>query len=601
MNFRAFLRQIRIKFRRKFNNTLRWLSARIAERNYLLLVSAIIGLVAGLGAVLLKSMVFGLKDWLHGQQPDAERLWFVFLPIIGILLRLSADWILFKRVLAAGLSNLIYVISQKKVNLPPRDTYGHIIGSGLTVGFGGSVGLEAPIIRTGSAIGANLARLLLVGRKKQTLFLASGAAAGMAAIFNTPIAGVIFAFEVLLREIALHSFIPLIIAAVTATLVSSSLYYQKIFFLKAVEWDITLVPWFIILGVLCGLMSVYLIRVVDYISTRFDRMKDKTWRFLWGGLALGVLIFFMPPLFGEGYATVNDLLESRISELLDHSLFYGLGEYWWFILLFTAMILFAKSLATALTLAIGGNGGVFAPAMFTGASLGFLYVHLLNDIFGAQLEASNFIVVAMAGMVSGVFKAPLTGIFLIAEITGGYNLFVPLMLVSALSYFTGSWFEPFSIFTKELFQKGLWVPAHEKDLTILKSMEIRNLVETDFSMVSPDGTLGDFVQAIALSKRNIFPVVGKEGELQGIILLDDVREIMFDTDNYDKLHISDLMHRPPATALITDTMDIVMAKFDDNEIWNLPVLEENRYLGFLSKSHIFSHYRRVLQDQKEEL
>ena len=227
--------------------------------------------------------------------------------------------------------------------------------------------MEAPIIRTGSAIGSNLARLLLVGRKKQTLFLASGAAAGMAAIFNTPIAGVIFAFEVLLCEIALHSFIPIIIAAVTATLVLSSLYYQKIFFLKAVEWDITLVPWFIILGVLCGLMSVYLIRVVDYFSARFDRMKDNTWRFLWGGLALGVLIFFMPPLFGEGYATVNDLLESGISELLDHSLFYGLGEYWWFILLFTAMILFAKALATALTLAIGGNGGVFAPAMFTGA------------------------------------------------------------------------------------------------------------------------------------------------------------------------------------------------------------------------------------------
>lgn len=207
----------------------------------------------------------------------------------------------------------------------------------------------------------------------------------------------------------------------------------------------------------------------------------------------------------------------------------------------------------------------------------------------------------MAGMVSGVFKAPLTGIFLIAEITGGYNLFVPLMLVSALSYFTGSWFEPFSIFTKELFQKGLWVPAHEKDLTILKSMEIKNLVETDFSTVLPDCTLGDFVQAIALSKRNIFLVVGKEGELQGIILLDDVREIMFDTDNYHKIYIRDLMHRPPATALITDTMDIVMAKFDDNEIWNLPVLDEYRYLGFLSKSNIFSHYRRVLQEQKEEL
>lgn len=601
MSTRLFFRQIKVRFRRRFNNALRWLSARIAERNYLLLVSAIIGLVAGLGAVVLKSMVFGLKDWLHGQQPDSERLWFVILPVIGVLLRLSFDRIWFKKQLTAGLSSLIHAISQKKVNLPVKDTYGHILGSGLTVGFGGSVGLEAPIIRTGSAIGANLARLLLVGRKKQTLFLASGAAAGMAAIFNTPIAGVIFAFEVLLREIALHSFIPLIIAAVTATLVSSVLFYQKIFFLPSVAWDISLIPYFIILGLLCGLLSVYLIRVVNFISTRFEAMENRHYRFLLGGLSLGFLIFLLPPLFGEGYATVNDLLEARISDLLDHSPFYGLKDYWWFILLFIAMILFAKSLATALTLAIGGNGGVFAPAMFTGASLGFLFIHLINDVFGADIDASNFIVVAMAGMVSGVFKAPLTGIFLIAEITGGYNLFVPLMLVSALSYFIGSYFEPYSIFTKELFQQGLWVPAHEKDLTILKSMEIKGLVERDFAVVAPQTTLGEFVRVIAGSKRNIYPVVEHDGTLNGIILLDDVREIMFDTESYDKVCAADLMHRPPAIARTTDSMDVVMAKFDDNEIWNLPVLEEGKYIGFLSKSNIFSHYRRVLQEQKEEL
>jgi chloride channel protein, CIC family len=595
------VRQVKVRLRRRFNQALRWLSGRIAARNYLLLVSAIIGLVAGLGAVLLKSIVFGLKDWLHGQQPDAEQLWFVILPLAGILLRLLADKLLFGETLTPGLSNLIHAISRKKVNLPAKDMYGHIIGSGLTVGFGGSVGLEAPIIRTGSAIGANLARLLLVGRKKQTLFLACGASAGMAAIFNTPIAGVLFAFEVLLREIALHSFIPLIIAAVTATLVSSVLVYQKIFFLPEVSWGIGDIPWFVGLGLLCGLLSVYLIRTVNYVSSHFNGFQRGSYRFLLGGLSLGLLIFLMPPLFGEGYATVNDLLESRIDDLLNHSPFYGLGDRWWFILLFITFLLFAKALATAITLSVGGNGGVFAPAMFTGATLGYLFVQVLNQVGGLQLEGSNFIVVAMAGMLSGVFKAPLTGIFLIAEITGGYNLFVPLMLVSALAYFTGAYFEPFSIFTRELFQQGLWVPAHEKDLTILKSMEIRSLVETNFTVVAPESTLGEFVRVIASSKRNVFPVVDADQSLKGIILLDDVRELMFDTSAYERIKVSDLMHRPPAFADVTEPMDRVMAKFDQHEAWNLPVLEQGKYVGFVSKSHIFSHYRKVLQDQKEEL
>ncbi len=595
------LRQLKIRFRRRFNQTLRGLSTKIAERNYLLLVSAIIGAVAGLGAVLLKSLVFALKDWLHGQQPDAERFWFVVLPLAGVLLRLLADRVLFQETLSPGLSNLIYAISRKKVNLPVRDTYGHIIGSGLTVGFGGSVGLEAPIIRTGSAIGSNLARLLLVGRKKQTLFLACGASAGMAAIFNTPIAGVLFAFEVLLREIALHSFVPLIIAAVTATLMSSVLYYQKIFFLPDVAWNISEIPWFVGLGLLCGLLSVYLIRTVNVVNSHFNGFHRGSYRFLLGGLSLGLLIFLMPPLFGEGYATVNALLESRITELLDHSPFYGWRTEWWFMLLFLIFILFAKSLATAITLSIGGNGGVFAPAMFTGATLGYLFVEVLNHLGGFQLEGSNFIVVAMAGMLSGVFKAPLTGIFLIAEITGGYNLFVPLMLVSALAYFIGAYFEPHSIFTRELFQQGLWVPVHEKDLTILKNMEITALVETDFAVVAPEASLGEFVRVIASSKRNIFPVVASDQSLRGIVLLDDVRELMFDTSAYERVKVEDLMHRPPAVADITESMDRVMNKFDQHDIWNLPVLKEGKYVGFVSKSHIFSHYRRVLQDQKEEL
>ncbi len=598
MSFSRSLRFLNLLFHR----SVRWLSGKISSRNYLILVSIIIGIVAGLVAVVLKVLVHGLRDLLYGGDPAGGQLAFVFFPALGIFLTLFYIRFILRIPIDSGLGNLIYAISKKKINVPVHETYSHVVSSSLTVGFGGSVGLEAPIIRTGSAIGANVARLLGVGRRKQTLFLACGAAAGMAAIFNSPVAGVIFAFEVLVTDIAIHSFIPLLISAATGAVVAKILYYEQIFFLPAENWQIQALPFYLLLGIVCGLMSVYMIRTTVWAVNRFQLwFKSDVWKVIIGSAALGLLIFLMPPLFGEGYETVNELLTGQAASLADHSIFYRYAGDPWFILVFTGVILFAKALAYSVTIAAGGNGGKFAPTMFTGATLGFVFAYGINQVGWIQLHEANFIAVAMAGLLSGVFKSPLTGIFLIAEITGGYELFIPLMIVSALSYFVALYFEPHSAFIREFARKGLWAPTHERDWHILSNLNIGALMETNFQTLQPGMSLGKLVKLIAQSKRNVFPVVDQEGFLRGIILLDDVREIMFNTAVYDQITVADLMHNPPATVGISDSMDQVMEKFETHQAWNLPVLDKGgRYLGFVSKSSIFNEYRRSLIDRSKD-
>jgi len=578
----------------------KWVSERIAQPNYLIIVSIIIGLVSGLVAVLLKVLVGTVREWMYGNDPTSGRLGFVFFPIIGIVLTVIYGRFLVGHLVYSNLGALIRAIGLKNINLPIRETYIHVISSSLTVGFGGSVGLEAPIIRTGSAIGSNLARILQVGRKKQTLFLACGAAAGMSAIFNSPIGGVIFAFEVLLTEVAIHSFIPLLISAATGAVVAKLLYYEQLFFLPSMDWDVNAIPFYLLIGALCGLLSVYMIRTNIRLKNYFANRERPLLQVGFGGLALGLMIFLMPPLFGEGYDTINKLLGGNLIGLAERSPFYSFLKNEWVLLGFVTLILFAKAFASAFTLGIGGNGGVFAPSMFTGALLGFVFAHAINLSGWFSLREEHFMAVAMAGLLSGVFKSPLTGIFMIAEITGGYTLFVPLMIVSAIAYFSSNYFEPYSIFTKELYQKGLWVPAHERDRSILKNMSVEPLIERNFRTVKPEDTLGEFVRQIEKSRRNIFPVVNAARQFQGIVLLDDVREIMFDTELYGQTLVRDLMHHPPDTVDIKEPMEQVMEKFEYHNAWNLPVLDQGRYIGFVSKSSIFNRYRQLLIDRSRE-
>lgn len=576
-------------------------SERISQRNYQIIVSIIIGVAVGLIAVLLKISVHTVKALLHDAEPSSQRYVFVFLPFIGILLTLIFVKNILKKPLKPGMSNLIQSIAQQKVSIPGYETYAHVIASSLTVGFGGSVGLEAPIVRTGSAIGANLASELRADRKRQALFLACGAAAGISAVFNSPVGGVIFAFEVLLTDIAVHSFIPLLIAAAAAAVVAKTLYYEQIFFLSTEGWKIEAIPFYVLLGGLCGVVAVYLIRMYAKVKNHYDLQKPSLKRTALGGLALGILIFLMPPLFGEGYETVNDLMTGRFFALPNHSPFYWISNNDWFLILFAIIIILAKAGASALTIAIGGNGGVFAPSMFTGALVGFAFVHAVNQLGWVELYEPNFVAVAMAGLLSGVFKAPLTGIFLIAEITGGYALFIPLMIVSAISYFISLYFEPHSIFTRDLYKKGVWVPAHEKDLSLLKNMDVAPLVETNFHVLNPDLQLGAFVKIIAQSQRNVFPVINEQHILQGVVLLDDVREKMFQTDLYETLFVKDFMRTPPATVDLREPMDKVMEKFEAYNAWNLPVLDEGKYIGFVSKSTIFNRYRALLIERGNTL
>jgi len=580
---------------------LRWGGEHISPRNYQIIVSIVIGLASGLAAVLLKFLVHAVRDWAKGNDPTSERWGFVYFPLIGIGLTLVfLRWVL-RKPLDSGLSSLIYAISRKRVNLPPHETYAHVAASSLTVGLGGSVGLEAPIVRTGSALGANLARLLGVGRKRQTLFLACGAAGGMAAIFNSPIAAVIFALEVLLTEIAIPSFIPLIIAAATGAVVARFFYFEQLFFLPVRDWEVNSLPFYLLLGVGCGLLSVYVIRLTGWLTERLaQQISSAVGRLLAGGVTLGIMVFLMPPLFGEGYETINALLQGRPAAVLDHGLFYWFADEPWLIIGFAAALVLAKAAATSVTIAAGGAGGKFAPTMFTGALWGFVFAQAAQQLGWAQLREPNFIVAGMAGLLSGVFKAPLTGVFLIAEITGGYALFVPLMLVSALGYFISLYFEPHSTFTRELAFKGLWAPNHERDWHILKDLEIGPLVEQNFTPVHPKQKLGDFVKIIAQSKRSVFPVTDPDGgQFLGVVLLDDVRELMFNTAQYDTVVIADVMHNPPAIVDVNEPMNRVMEKFDYFQAWNLPVVDGERYVGFVSKSNIFNAYRHALIERSD--
>ncbi|MCB9082413.1 MAG: chloride channel protein [Lewinellaceae bacterium] len=598
LNLQKWFRLLRLRLGRG----IQWFADHMNERSHQIIVSIIIGIVAGLVATILKFSAHSIREWVYGDDPASHNLGFVVLPVVGVVLTVVYVRYFLWRPFITGLSGLVYAISSKRINIPRDEMYNHVATTALTVGFGGSVGMEAPLVRTGAAIGANVASWLRVGRQKKTLFLACGVAAGLAGIFNSPVAGVIFAIEVLLTDFAVHSFIPLLIAAASGAVVARMLYYEELFILPVRDWPIAEVPYYVLLGVCCGLLSVYMMRMIAWVNKQFRGAKNPWMRLILGGPILGVLIFVFPPLFGEGYSTVNDLLAGNYQQITSHSMFFSLSNNEWFLIAFMAVIVLTKALASAVTIASGGNGGVFAPSMFTGAGLGFVFAHSLNLTGWVSLTEANFTAVAMAGILSGVFKSPLTGIFLIAEATGGYALFVPLMIVSAIAYFIAVYFEPHSIFTRELYRKGLWVPPHERDLFILRNLRLDGLVEQNFTVVHPEQTLGDFVREIAHSKRNVFPVTeAEDGRFLGIILLDDVREVMFKPEEYEHIRVRDLVQAPPAILTTADPMDKVMNIFEQTQAWNLPVVEEGKYQGFVSKSSILNRYREELQDHSAEL
>ncbi len=472
--------------------------------------------------------------------------------------------------------------------------YSHILTSGVTVGFGGSAGLEAPIVITGSALGSNIATRLKFNDGERILLLACGAASGIAAVFNCPIAGVIFAFEVLLTDITIPLFIPLLISTATSIIVSKLLYNGQLFYLITNDWYYHAIPFYILLGIICGLLSVYITRVSLFVEEKMGTGRAAYVKAIAGGLILGGMIFLFPALFGEGYTTVNALLNGSYPEVVSNSPFVSFSEHPWTLLLIVFIIVMIKPFATALTLGSGGNGGIFAPSLFIGALTGFGLAYLVNTTGVSALHVSNFVAVGMAGIMAGVIHAPLTAIFLIAEITGGYVLFVPLMIVSALSYFISRYYEPYSIYTKKLEQKGHAV-THDKDLNVLRQIILSDLIEKDFIPVSISGTFQILKDAFTKSNRNVFPVIDDDNLFIGIILLDDVKELLLNPDANETVAIAGLVNRSVLIIETHESMYNVMKKLEGSNLWNIPVTENGKYVGFVSRSTILSYYRKIMQ------
>jgi CIC family chloride channel protein len=561
----------------------------------LVLASILVGIISALAAIVLKTFVH-----LMQRIPEyfllkpGEHIWYQLLPVIGILLTVLVVRVFFKGKLEKGLGSILFSIVRRSGRVDRNKMYSHIITSGITVGFGGSAGLEAPIVITGSAIGSNIASHLGFGDKERVLLLACGAASGIAAVFNCPIAGVIFAIEVLLTDITIPLFIPLLISTATSIIVSKLLYRGQLFYLITNDWYYHAIPFYVILGLICGLVSVYMTRVSLFIEDKMETKKENYFKALLGGLLLCGLIFLFPPLFGEGYTTVTSLLNGSFHDVLNNGAFSAFRDNPWVLLLIVLMIVVIKPIATALTLGSGGNGGIFAPSLFTGAMAGFGFAFLVNLTGISTLHINNFVAVGMAGILAGVVHAPLTAIFLIAEITGGYVLFVPLMIVSAISYFISRYFEPYSIYTKKLAQNGHLFTG-DKDTNVLRQILLDDLIEIEFIPLLITDPFSKLIEAFTKSNRNIFPVVDGENNFKGIIQLDNIKELLFQPELHANLTIGDIVTRDVLSIDSSENMDMVMTKLENSNLWNIPVTKKGKYIGFVSRSNVLSFYRRILK------
>lgn len=580
-----------------------WRIKHINNKNFVLMLSGIIGIIAGLAAVVLKQTVHFIQNAITAHFTyDFANYFYLMYPLIGIVLTVFLARYILKEKLGHGITDILYTISKKSSIVRRSKMYSRMFTSAITVGFGGSVGLEAPIVVTGSAIGSNVGQIMHLNYKKRTLLIGCGAAGAISAIFNSPIAGVIFSIEVILAEVTIAAFIPLLIASVAGSIISLILLGDDImfFFVLREPFQASDTPYYILLGLVCGLVSYYFTTTMFKVEGLIGKVKSITLRAVLGGLGLGLIIFLFPPIYGEGYDTIKAMLSGEDAILLSRSLFFGEIDDVWFLILFLVGVLLMKPVATALTIGSGGSGGVFAPSLFLGGVTGYIFARIINYTgIAGHVSPANFTLVGMCGVMSGVLHAPLTAIFLIAEITSGYTLFLPLMLVSALAYTTASYFERYSLYTKRLIEKGDLIP-HDKDRQVLSLIHLDKIVETDLLTIDPRETVEDLVGLIQVSKRNIFPVVDEEGVMKGIITLDDIRDVMFEPESRSKLIIKTIMRQAPAHISSEESMQSVMNKFEQTGAWNLPVIDHGKYIGFVSKSRIFNAYRKKLIRQNRE-
>ncbi len=564
--------------------------------SFLYIMAAVVGLGVGLAAVIIKNLVHFIREALeNGFHGDFTRIIIVILPVVGITLTVLYIKYINKRPVGHGIPGVLFAISKNNGIVRSHNLFSSIITSALTVGFGGSVGLEGPTVATGGAIGSNLGRALKLNYKEITLLISCACAGALSAIFKAPIAGIVFALEVIMLDMTMWAVIPLLISSATAALTSYLFLGQNVLysFQVAEAFKMGQIHWYLILGVVVGLLSVYFTKSYIYIMSLFDKIGAAWKKILIAGGLLGVIILFFPALYGEGYEVVNLGLRGEYLHLLDGTFFEGWKDTFILAAFYILLVIGIKVIATTLTFAAGGIGGIFAPSLFMGANTGLLFGLILNQ-FGVDVSVSNMALVGMASMIAGVIHAPLTAIFLIAEITGGYELFFPLMLASTIAYGTTRTFVKNSVYTVQLAKRGELM-THHKDRNILLMMKVSELIETDFIPVQSDSTLRDLVQVITKSHRNIFPVLDGENNLKGIVKLDDIRHIMFHQEMYDSTKISDLMITPEWTIETNDPMESVAKQFSESGRYNIPVLQKGKYLGFVSRARVFSSYREMLK------
>ena len=571
------------------------------QRRLVLILSVLIGLLSGLAAVLLKNIVHYTNELItNGFDFGEGNYLYLALPLIGIGLTVLFAKYIIKDDIGHGISRILYAISKKNGRLESHNMYSSMVGSTLTIGFGGSMGLEAPIVLTGSSIGSFLGRKFHLSHKMVMILIGAGATGAVSGIFKAPIAAVVFSLEILMLDLTMVTLIPLLIsAAVAASIAYFFMGSGVLFSFELIDpFYIRHIPYYMLLGVFTGLISAYFTRMTLFVERHMKRI-NKTWvRWIAGGVSLGLLIYIFPALYGEGYEFIYELVNQQVEGLINQSLFGGFGGIG-YLILFLGLIMLFKVVAMALTGGSGGVGGIFAPSLFMGTVAGVFFSKVINLIPYVNVPEKNMALVGMAGVMAGVMHAPLTGIFLIAESTGSYELFTPLIFTAVISYLTIMLFEPHGIYTKRLAERGELM-THHKDRNVLQMMKVTKMIEKNFRTVNIDGTMRDITKEVAKSKRNIFPIVDDEMNFYGLIFINDIRNIIFNTEMWDTTLVKDLMYTPEVYVDPEESMESVAQKFQESEDYNLPVIRDGKYLGFVSRAQVFMTYRRLLRDFSDE-
>ena len=578
-----------------------WLLGRVkglSNRQMMVLLAVIVGALAGLGTYLFEMLLYGIRSALVTWLPvDQAHFLYLIYPAVGIVLATLFVKYIVKDEISEGVTRVLYAMSRRDSRIAPHNCWTSIVGGATTIGFGGSVGPEAPIVLTGAAIGSNVGKLARLNYKELTLLLCCGAGAAVAAIFKAPITGVVFVLEILMLDITASSIIPLLVSSVSATTVALVFRgFDPILSITLSSSDVFVIhqiPLYVLLGVCCGLMSYYFTSMNSKVGAFVKGVQSQYRRWALGGVVLGVLIFIFPPLYGEGYEALTALMHGNVPDLFDNSLFFRFRHVEWVALIYVTAVMFFKVIAMATTNAAGGVGGTFAPSLFVGAFMGAIVALACNTLLDWNISVVSVTLVGMAGVMAGVMKAPLTSIFLIAELSNGYGLFIPLMIVASISFAVDYTLDRDSIYTKQLRQRGELL-SHDKDSSVFVFLRLEDLMETDFVRIKENFTLGDLVGIISSAHRNIFPVIDNFGHLLGVVQLDDLREDMFKREMWGR-PVIDYMRQPPYKILEHEQVQSILPRFEENHTWMLPVVDrDNRYLGFISKSRILNAYREAL-------